>query len=164
MAAGNRLDLVGQKINMLLVLEAVKKPDNRKQVFWKCRCDCGNITVIPTGCLRRKRTTFSCGCKRKDISKKLWQGYEEISMSYWSRLKRGAKVRGLPFDITMEQVWDLYLKQDKKCGLSGVPITFSKVIKKTETQTASMDRIDGTRGYTIDNVMWVHKKINEMKM
>lgn len=30
-------------------------------------------------------------------------------------------------------------------------------------QTASLDRIDNTKGYTEDNVQWVHKIINKMK-
>ena len=29
--------------------------------------------------------------------------------------------------------------------------------------TQSLDRIDSTKGYTIDNVQWVHKYINLMK-
>lgn len=30
--------------------------------------------------------------------------------------------------------------------------------------TASLDRIDSNRGYTQDNVQWVHKDVNKMKM
>jgi hypothetical protein len=29
--------------------------------------------------------------------------------------------------------------------------------------TASLDRIDSSKGYTIDNVQWVHKTVNLMK-
>ena len=29
--------------------------------------------------------------------------------------------------------------------------------------TASLDRIISTNGYTIDNIQWVHKDINELK-
>ena len=29
--------------------------------------------------------------------------------------------------------------------------------------TASLDRIDNTKGYTQDNVQWVHKDINRIK-
>ena len=31
-------------------------------------------------------------------------------------------------------------------------------------QTASLDRIDSTKGYSKDNIQWVHKDINCMKM
>lgn len=30
--------------------------------------------------------------------------------------------------------------------------------------TASLDRIDSSRGYEIDNIQWVHKDVNKMKM
>ena len=30
--------------------------------------------------------------------------------------------------------------------------------------TASLDRIDSKKGYTIDNIQWVHKDVNKMKM
>ena len=29
--------------------------------------------------------------------------------------------------------------------------------------TASLDRIDSSRGYTLDNIQWVHKDLNKMK-
>jgi len=56
------------------------------------------------------------------------------------------------------------LKQDKKCALSGVDIGFSKkTIDKHET-TASLDRIDSSKGYIIENIQWIHKEVNRMKM
>ncbi len=30
--------------------------------------------------------------------------------------------------------------------------------------TASLDRIDSTKGYTLDNIQWIHKDLNKMKM
>ena len=32
-----------------------------------------------------------------------------------------------------------------------------------ETQTASVDRVDNTKGYVTTNIQWVHKDINYMK-
>jgi hypothetical protein len=33
----------------------------------------------------------------------------------------------------------------------------------TRNQTASLDRIDSTKGYLVGNVQWVHKDINNIK-
>lgn len=49
----SKLDLTGQKFNMLTVLEEdleYKKLHNIKgnRRFWKCKCDCGNITSVRT--------------------------------------------------------------------------------------------------------------------
>jgi hypothetical protein len=61
-----------------------------------------------------------------------------------------------------DYIWELFLKQDRKCALSGLPIEFGT--KGRELGTASLDRIDSTKGYTPENVQWLHKDINQMKM
>lgn len=88
--------------------------------------------------------------------------YKDIGKHIWWSLLNGAKTRNLCVSITPKDVWDVYIKQNKKCALSGVPIFFGKT-KKSET-TASVDRINSELGYTIDNIQIIHKKINVMKM
>lgn len=34
---------------------------------------------------------------------------------------------------------------------------------RTRTRTASLDRIDSTKGYVEGNVQWIHKRLNIMK-
>jgi hypothetical protein len=61
------------------------------------------------------------------------------------------------------------LEQDKKCKLSGLNISFTNINTKVTRHrfdlvcTASLDRIDSKKGYTLDNVQLVHKDINMMK-
>ena len=57
-----RKDLEGQKIGKLTVLDDYHW--DGKYGFWKCRCDCGNITFVETGHLKRKEI-LSCGCLKK---------------------------------------------------------------------------------------------------
>lgn len=54
------------------------------------------------------------------------------------------------------------MAQNRQCKLSGMPLKF-KTHKYDEVGNASLDRIDSSKGYTIDNVQWVHKDINKMK-
>ena len=54
------------------------------------------------------------------------------------------------------------LKQNKKCALSGIDLIFEANHGKIEGNI-SLDRIDSQKGYTINNVQWVHKDINFMK-
>ena len=35
--------------------------------------------------------------------------------------------------------------------------------KELKTGTASLDRIDSSKGYIQGNIQWVHKRINQMK-
>lgn len=55
-------DITGQKFGKLTVLE---KTNDRicGAIVWKCQCDCGNITYVPTGNLQSNHT-MSCGCKK----------------------------------------------------------------------------------------------------
>ena len=62
-------DLTNQKFNMLTAIAPAtieeliiaQKPTNNNKRYWKCKCDCGNITYVSTSCLVGK-TTYSCGC------------------------------------------------------------------------------------------------------
>jgi hypothetical protein len=93
-----------------------------------------------------------------------WTGYEEITGNFFYSMRKRAKKSNIPFDITIEYIWDLYLKQDKKCALSGVDISFSIDRHKNKSdQTASLDRIDSSKGYVEGNLQWVHKTVNAIK-
>ena len=91
-----------------------------------------------------------------------------VSGTLMTYLKRKAKERDLDFQVTAEQLWQLFNDQDERCALSGVKITLTRDINhqnnldKTK-MSASLDRIDNTKGYTIDNVQWVHKILNAMR-
>ena len=56
------------------------------------------------------------------------------------------------------------LTKEFLCALSGLPIRFHKPGEKCTAQTASVDRINSDLGYTLDNIRWVHKQINWMKI
>ena len=106
----------------------------------------------------------SCGCLQHALSNKnpKWKGIGDISASYFCSLRRGARIRNLCFNITLEEIWRLFLEQNKKCALSGKELKFS-TFRNDYKANASLDRIDSSKGYTIDNVQWVDKDINFMK-
>lgn len=98
-----------------------------------------------------------------------WKGYGDISGDHWRRIQKGASSRNLELKITIEDAWNIYLQQNGKCAISGIDIVLrgqeigmssKEVHKKT---TASLDRIDSSKGYTINNIQWIHKDINQMK-
>jgi hypothetical protein len=95
----------------------------------------------------------------------LYSGYEGITGSYWGHIQGAAARRSLAFEITKEQAWDLLVKQNFKCALTGLDIVTATSCEEyyNGTQTASIDRIDSDKHYTLDNIQWVHKEINIMK-
>lgn len=81
-------------------------------------------------------------------------GYEEITGTRWGSIKGWAKDRGIDFLITIEQAWELFIKQDRKCALTGDILVFAKntIEALNNFTTASLDRIDSSKGYTLDNI------------
>jgi len=154
-------DLRGQKFGKLTPFE-IDPIRTDKSIFWKCKCDCGNIKSVRTIHLTKGRVV-SCGCRRKIRGNKhpTWEGFGDISATYFHNLQNGAMSRNLEFSITIEDIWKLFLKQNKKCKLSHIELI--PPIGRWEEYTASLDRVDSSKGYTIDNVQWIHKDINKMK-
>lgn len=84
--------------------------------------------------------------------------YEEITGSYYSSIKHSARRRHIEFNVNIEYLWELFLKQDRKCVFTDLELVFGK------KATASLDRKDSSIGYTESNIQWVHKDINMIKM
>ncbi len=149
---GVHADLTGKQFGFLTVLRRGKKPKG----FW-CRCICGKEKEVSMLNIPR---TSSCGCRGGKRSLN-YKGYEDISSKAWGLIKRNAKTRGLEFGIEIQYAWDLFVKQGRKCNLSGVPIAFPQW--HDEIGTASLDRIDSSKGYVEGNVQWLHRDVNQMK-
>lgn len=159
-------DLTGLRFERLLVVSPATKKGS--WTMFNCRCDCGTeITTYSTHLIRGN--VKSCGCLRgeqKGSNHVQWKGYGDISGHMWYKIREmnshGHRRRRhhLTFELTIEYAWELYIKQGKKCALTGLPIGFSAITKE---HTASLDRIDNDKGYTDENVQWVHKDINRMK-
>lgn len=66
--------------------------------------------------------------------------------------------------LSLEEIKTIYIKQQGLCALSKVPMTCIKIpnIKKVHTNL-SIDRIDSTRGYDLDNIQLVCAIVNIMK-
>lgn len=65
------IDLTGKRFGKLVVIERAGN-DKYHKPLWKCKCDCGNETIVSGAVLRRGDTT-SCGCMqgiRKDLAYK----------------------------------------------------------------------------------------------
>jgi len=154
-------DLSGQKFNKWTVLSYAGITGSRsRDRTYLCRCECGVEKTVKGYYLTKGYSKQCVDCAHKNQRK-----YRDISFTYWKTLVGNAKKRGIDFDITLEQVYDMYLKQGKKCALSGVEIYFS--VLETEhlnkLTTASVDRIDSSKGYSLNNIQVVHKDINIMK-
>lgn len=147
---------IGEKYDHLTIVGRI--PCNRGRSKVVCKCDCGNVVNIRPELLKINQTN-NCGC----LPRGHWQGEGELSGTYFYRLQKGARSRKIIWNISKQQLWDLFLKQHGKCALTGVDINLNDIKSKFQIKTASLDRINPEKGYEIDNVQWVHKDINIMK-
>ena len=161
---------IGNKFGKLLVIEEVEE---RKSggIRYKCLCDCGSTHEAFATHLRRGLITH-CGCSRiKGAKHHQWSGVGEISGEFWwshvVRSANGSKSNNRErkpkeLTLTIQEAWDLFLNQNRKCALSGIELIFPSKWKD-KSWTASLDRIDSSKGYILGNVQWVHKDVNIMK-
>lgn len=156
--------------------EIIEEYSNGLRRMYKVQCSCGKIES------RRKDHVLSgrtkeckvCSCKttlrlhpNPVFSKRSHKGVGAISLTLWRAIRNGAKIRNIPFEISIEFAWNLFVKQAGKCALSGVYLSISSDLKSCNPDyskiTASLDRKNSFLGYTEENVQWVHKVINRMK-
>lgn len=117
--------------------------------------------------------------KVKEINVEIWnrktklKGIGNLGLTKWTDIKRSAKKRGIDFNLSIEDGWGLYVEQKCRCALSNVPIYFAlpggfnndkNYILQNNESTASLDRIDSNYGYELNNVQWVHKDVNLIKL
>jgi len=86
-----------------------------------------------------------------------------LPYNYWRVVMRGASTRNFEVEITLDEAYEKFKLQNGLCAISGLPIRFYEPGEKPNAQTASLDRIDSSKGYTIDNIQWLHKRVNIMK-
>lgn len=152
------LYLINQRFGKLLILNK-DKTNSHGETYFNCLCDCGKtVSLIKRNILTAKQCKY-CSFKKGRKS------YKDISLTYWNVLARGASIRGTEFEITIEYAWEIWEKQQGKCAISGVQLNLIASQAKCNKilRTASVDRIDSSKGYIKGNIQWVHKEVNDLK-
>lgn len=161
---------LGKTYNNLTIKKVYRKePPTNKKYRWYCVCDCScgtknihyRLDGVTTG------HVLSCGCRNRNRISMIgsgnpsFNGVGEIGTAVMLHIKRNADKRKLPYTLSKKYLWNLFKRQKGLCQLSGIPLYFGKV--RSSEITASLDRIDSTKGYIRGNVQWVHKDINKIK-
>lgn len=140
------------------------------QSYYLCKCtECGNEYRQDGYSTRIGRQ----GCKycrtRKDWSPEIINEPVEvgdITRQWWAKriiqvVKKRRKTRPeFEYNIDMKYAWDILVEQDNKCAYTKLPLEFPK---DAIGGTASLDRIDSSKGYVKGNIQWVHTNVNNMK-
>jgi hypothetical protein len=136
------IDRTGQRFGKLVVLEQAGRSPSKK-VLWKCQCDCGNQSTVPSGSLVTGNTE-SCGCVIKNFKH---GGSGKASYNSWRAMVRRCTN---PED-----------KDYKRYGAKGISVcpewmdyaTFRDAMGEP-VGTETLDRIDPAGNYEPNNVRW----------
>ena len=87
-------------------------------------------------------------------------GYTKFRYHYRNIMKRNQEV-----NITIEDLKNQWDEQNGVCVFSGVKLELSSYtkIEKDPIFSASLDRIDSSKGYITGNIRWVSRTVNWMK-
>lgn len=87
----------------------------------------------------------------------------EFLRTAWNRLKAYRKKQGYCVDLVLDELTDIYKKQQGMCAVTHLVMTFHPEAGQSRGTNASIDRIDNDAGYTKDNVRLVCSRINLMR-
>ena len=155
---------------------------NNTKKTGECICDnCGVTFNKPLTEIRRseknKRKHFcSRTCVGKNNSKNFgdrasnyrisqhsnnrMDGFTKFRYHYRNILKRDKEVT-----VTLDDLKEMWDEQQGICPFTKINLTLSSYTKisKNPIYTASLDRIDSTKGYIKGNIRWISRAINWMK-
>lgn len=168
--AGKAKDILGQRFGRLVVVssEGVKRlSKDRSFAKWRCACDCGSETVA-LGVSLRDGHTKSCGCLARDMSASTIKATHS-SLGHFGGLsieiriyKKGAKDRGLDWELTNDQAVSLMTGDCYYCGLPPSTPTRAAQINRVGLRNG-IDRADNSLGYTLENSVSCCKLCNRAK-
>lgn len=77
----------------------------------------------------------------------------------WSQLKASAAKRGIPFDLKPTDIDEVGIPVT--CPILGIPLYFHR--ERVQDDSISFDRIDSSKGYTVDNLVVISYRANKIK-
>ncbi len=112
---------------------------------------------------------IDCMNYRSKVKQSTFEGFLKC---LFNELKHNCKKRpkDISFNIIIDDIRQLYIKQQGRCALTGNKLTHTKSTERTEADcyiinrwNISVDRIDSSKGYEKDNIQLLGTIVNWMK-
>lgn len=145
-------DISNQKFGRLNVTSIYERRRNSKgkvEIYWLCKCDCGNEKYLLTSSLTSKANcTESCGCIRKEGKNRLSNEVYNTN-AIFNRYRYAAKRRNIYFKLSKIEISKLITSNCFYCDSE--PKTINSYDRKRTLTYNGIDRVDNSKGYEISN-------------
>lgn len=163
-------DKTGKRFGRLLVLGIYgyhKLKDNKKKLIYECLCDCGSTAFIRSNDLVTRRQV-SCGCYKAEQTvifntKTKGKILACTRSSVWQSYKKGAKDRGLEWQLEKNTFFEMTQQNCFYCDKNPEMARKARNGKLSDFIYNGLDRVDPSKGYTLENVVSCCKNCNRMK-
>ncbi len=153
----NPLGLEGTEIDKWKIIKFVGRNNDNGYIF-ECSCKrCGLIRTFSKHAIQTNKVPTCPQCTPHFHE-------DTVICQFWRRVANTASRCNREFKVRLDFALNLLKNQENKCALTDLPISFAKTWKEKVKTTASLDRIDSSIDYSEDNVQWVHKDVNRMKL
>ncbi len=165
------IDLTNKKYGKLTVIKLTGERGPSGQIYWECKCDCGNIHVTSGESLRGGKSK-SCGCARKTPPNKAGdREYAIKKQLYKTNVEKRSQRLGFDYNISLEDYIKLIEQPCFYCGIKDSNYATDRYnTKKNGRKTSDtivyyngIDRIDSSKGYVKGNVVTSCKYCNTAK-
>lgn len=166
-------DLTGKIFGRLTVINL--SHTDGKRLYWNCLCECGNAKTVKGDYLSTNRTR-SCGCLKKETTVLINKNTKRRKTSpeasairqLYTVYKSNAKSRGLEFSLTHEEAIALFQSPchytNRLPSLRVIKMGINDAEIKVPILVNGIDRLDNTKGYTVDNCVPCCTTVNLMKL
>lgn len=132
----------------------------------KCITCHRNLSIDQYETKANKKGTFtrrmcrSCTQSQREASKS--SNPESYLKNLFAQLKSSRKDSGIEWNIDIEYIYNIWHKQEGRCALSGMHMTWQKGNGSVH-YSASIDRKNNDVGYIVGNIQLVCSMVNRMK-
>ena len=158
-------NFLNMRFGFLTVESLSTVKNNRGELVWICKCDCGKKRRVKSYNLKNGLVQ-SCGCQKDFIKarKRTKPLLEVFINTIFSHYKHGAKNRNFEFKLDKQQFSNFLFQPCYYCGIDAFATYIIKgILGDRDVKYNGIDRLDSSKGYTTDNCISCCKICNVAK-